>query len=80
MISIDVQKTGRNIKRLCMERGLSVKALSAHFPYQTLQAIYNWQQGKNLPSPENMLALGMILDTPLEQLYSYTQSQNDRRA
>ena len=80
MISIDVQKTGRNIKRLCTERGLSVKALSTHFPYQSLQAIYNWLQGKNLPSPENMLTLGMILDLPLEQLYYYSQSQNDRRA
>ena len=71
MIIIDLEGTGRNIKRLREELGLSVKNLAAYFPYQTPQAIYNWQQGKNLPAPENMLVLSRVFHKPMEDIYCF---------
>lgn len=71
MVSIDIVKTGRNIKRLREEHGLSVMELAQILSGQTTQAIYNWQSGKNLPTAENMIELSLIFNTPLEELYCY---------
>ena len=72
MINIDIAGTGRNIKRLREARGISVNELAANFLYSTPQAIYNWQQGKNLPEPASMLMLGKLFGIPVEQIYCYT--------
>ena len=71
MVSIDIVKTGRNIKRLRKEHGLSVLELAQRLSGQTPQAIYNWQSGRNLPTAENMIELSLIFNTPLEKLYCY---------
>lgn len=73
MFIIDNEGTGRNIKRLRQMAGLTVNELAGYFPYQSLQAIYNWQQGKNLPAPENMLMLSKLFRTPMEEIYCYEE-------
>lgn len=47
---IDPIATGKNIIRLRVERGMSVRDLQAYFGFEEPQAIYKWQQGKSLPS------------------------------
>ena len=73
MFIIKTEGTGNNIARLRQQAGLSVKELAEYFPYQSQQAIYNWQQGKNLPSPENMLMLSKLFHTPMEEIYFYEE-------
>ena len=47
---IDLAATGRNIRRLREERGLTpVRDLQAYFGFEEPQAIYKWQKGKSLP-------------------------------
>ena len=46
---IDPIATGKNIIRLRVERGMSVRDLQAYFGFEEPQAIYKWQQGKSLP-------------------------------
>ena len=50
---IDPIATGKNIIRLRVERGMSVRDLQAYFGFEEPQAIYKWQQGKSLPSVDN---------------------------
>ena len=66
--TIDMKKTGSNIEALRKERGFSVKALQEYFGFENPQAIYHWQQGKSLPSVDNLLALSKILDKRIEDI------------
>ena len=65
---IDLTATGQNIKYLREKRGLRVKDLQEYFGFEEPQAIYRWQYGKTLPSVENLFALSVILDVPMEQI------------
>lgn len=50
MAIINMEKTGKNITKLRMESGLSVRELQQIFGFATPQAIYKWQRGVVLPS------------------------------
>ena len=41
---IDPIATGKNIIRLRVERGMSVRDLQAYFGFEEPQAIYKWQE------------------------------------
>ena len=65
---IDMAATGENITRLRKERGLTVRDVQDWFGFEEPQAIYKWQQGKSLPSVDNLYALGTLLDVPMEEI------------
>ena len=65
---IDPIATGENISRLRQERGLSVRDLQAYFGCEEPQAIYKWQRGKSLPTVDNLYALGVLLEVPMEEI------------
>ena len=65
---IDPVATGRNILTLRRERGLTVRDLQAFFGFEEPQAIYRWQYGKTLPSVDNLFALSVILEVPMERI------------
>lgn len=65
---IDLVATGENIARLRKSRGLSVRDLQNWFGFEEPQAIYKWQKGKSLPTVDNLYALGMLLDVPMEEI------------
>lgn len=65
---IDLAATGQNILRLRKARGLSVRDLQNWFGFEEPQAIYKWQKGKSLPTVDNLYALGILLEVPIEQI------------
>lgn len=65
---IDMIATGRNIQRLRESSGLTVADLQEYFGFDAPQAIYRWQSGKTIPSTDNLLALGYLLDVPMESI------------
>lgn len=65
---IDLAATGRNIRRLRMERGLTVRDLQSYFGFEEPRAIYKWQKGESLPSVDNLYALGSLLEVPMEEI------------
>lgn len=65
---IDPIATGKNIIRLRIERGMSVRDLQAYFGFEEPQAIYKWQQGRSLPSVDNLYALGALFEVPMEEI------------
>ena len=65
---IDPVATGENITRLRKARGLTVRDLQDWFGFEEPQAIYKWQRGKSLPTVDNLYALGVLLDVPLEEI------------
>ena len=65
---IDLAQTGKNILRLRKAKGLSVKDLQKFFGFDEPQAIYKWQKGKSLPTVDNLFALSLILQTPMNDI------------
>ena len=65
---IDLAATGKNIVRLREAHGLSVRDLQEYFGFEMPQAIYKWQKGQSLPTVDNLLALSVILQTPMNDI------------
>ena len=66
--TIDLEATGRNITRLRIEAGLSVKDLQEIFGFATPQAIYKWQHGTALPSVDNLVLLSAVFGVPVDEI------------
>ena len=65
---IDVYATGKNIERLRKEKGFSVKDIASFMGFVEPQAVYKWQQGKALPSLDNMFALSILFQVSIEEI------------
>ena len=65
---IDLVATGDNIRRLRVERGLSVRDLQSYFGFEEPRAIYKWQKGESLPTVDNLYALGNLFEVPMDQI------------
>ncbi len=65
---IDMAATGKNILRLRKARGLSVTDVQRFFGFEAPQAVYKWQKGQCLPSVDNLFALSVLLEVPLDDL------------
>ena len=73
---IDLVATGDNIRRLRVERGLTVKDLQRFFGFEEPRAVYKWQKGETLPSVDNLYALGVLLGVPMEAILIQRQAQS----
>ena len=65
---INTVATGRNIDRLRVEAGLSVRDIQMVFGFATPQAIYKWIHGTSLPTIDNMVILAAMLDVTLDEI------------
>ena len=65
---IDLVATGNNIRRLRLERGLTVRDLQSYFGFEEPRAIYKWQKGESLPTVDNLYALGNLFEVPMDQI------------
>ena len=67
--------TGDNIRRLRLERGMTVRDLQNYFGFEEPRAIYKWQKGESLPTVDNLYALGTLFEVPMEQILIPAQVQ-----
>ena len=65
---INVRMTGRRIKCLCDEKGLSVKEVQKYLGLACFQTVYNWYSGKSLPSIDNLIVLSRLFEINLESI------------
>ena len=65
---VDTVATGRNIDRLRVEAGLSVRDMQTVFGFATPQAIYKWIRGASLPTIDNLVILAAILGVTLYEI------------
>ena len=55
--TIDTTATGKNIKRLRLERGLTVAQVAEYLGFASQQSVYHWENGTSLPSIDNLFIL-----------------------
>lgn len=65
---INLEKTGQNIKSMREKKGMSVQKLADFMEFEAVQAVYNWQTGKSLPSLENLKILSELFNKPMEEI------------
>ena len=68
---IDMVKTGANIMQIRQHAGISVRDLQIMLGFTTPQAIYKWQQGKALPTVDNLVALSCICNVRIDEILIY---------
>ena len=74
---VNAIETGKNIKRLREEKGITVRELQKIFGFDTPQAVYRWQRGETLPCLDNLLVLAKILDVQVEDLIIQNRNENE---
>ena len=67
-LSIQPAETGKQIKRLLLENGYTIREIQGAFGFENPQAIYKWISGKSLPSLDNFIILSRILHTSIEDI------------
>ncbi len=70
--TIDLVKTGQNIRNLRVKAGLSVKDLQEIFGFSTPQALYKWQNGAALPTMDNMVVLAAVFGVKMDDILVVT--------
>ena len=67
---INLRKTGENITRMRKEAGITVRELQLMLGFTNPQAIYSWQNGRCLPTVDNLIILASILGTTIDEIIS----------
>lgn len=67
-VEIDMKQTGKRIKCLCEQRGITVKHIQEKLQIGAFQSVYNWFEGKTLPSLDNMYRLSKLLNVSMDDI------------
>lgn len=67
-LSIQQKETGKQIKKLLVENGYTVKDVQSAMGFENPQAIYKWISGRSLPSLDNFVILSRLLHTSIEDI------------
>ncbi len=62
------KETGRQIKKLLVENGYTVKDVQNAMGFENPQAVYKWISGRSLPSLDNFVILSRLLHTSIEDI------------
>lgn len=65
---IDQVETGANIRRLRIERGITVSQIQKYLELETPRSIFKWQSGATLPSIDNLLGLSVLLKVSINEI------------
>ena len=65
---IDVYKTGQNIRRIMLKKGMTVRDVQEYLGLSAPQSIYHWFDGRSLPTVDNLYALSGLFQMPVDLL------------
>lgn len=65
---IDLQATGDQIKRLRKLSGFSVHEVQQVFGFEYPQAVYAWEQGKSIPTIDNLVVLSQLFKVEVGEI------------
>lgn len=65
---LSIEGTGKKIKRLMKQKGVTPHRVAAMLGFPYVQTMYNWFAGRNLPTLDNLVALAYILGVKMDDL------------
>lgn len=79
MYRISKVETGRRLRKLMNWYGVTVREVQEEMELESPQAIYKWLNGRALPSTENLLILGRLLNVSMEDMLVVEQDSLGKR-
>ena len=77
---INMRDTGINLRRLMDKRGISVKDVKDYLSLTSIQSVYNWLNGINMPTIDNLYALSQMLDVSIDEIVRGNKSIKTQQA
>ncbi len=77
MYRISKVETGKKIRKLMNRYGVTVREVQEEMELESPQAVYKWLNGRAIPSTENLLILGKLLNVPMEDMLVLEQDSID---
>ncbi len=65
---IDLKETGKNLRRIMDRRGISAKEVQQYLNLASVQSVYNWCNGINMPTIDNLYALSQLFRVPIDTI------------
>ena len=65
---INKRETGVNLRRIMDRRGVTVKDVKEYLQLTSVQSVYNWCSGLNMPTIDNLYALSQLLQVPIDAI------------
>ena len=66
--TINLRETGINIHRIMDKRGITPKDIKEFLNLGSAQTVYNWFNGLNMPTVDNLYALSQFLQVPIDEI------------
>ena len=66
--TINLRETGVNLRRIMDKRGIAPKDIKDYLNLGSVQTIYNWCNGLNMPTVDNLYALSQLLRVPIDEI------------
>ena len=66
--TINLRETGVNLHRIMDKRGITPKEIKEFLNLGSIQTVYNWFNGLNMPTVDNLYALSQFLQVPIDEI------------
>ena len=65
---INLRETGINLRRIMDKRGIEPKDVQKYLNLASTQSVYNWCNGLNMPTVDNLYALSQLLQVSIDEI------------
>ena len=65
--TINLRETGINLHRIMDKRGITRKDIKEFLNLGSIQTVYNWCNGLNMPTVDNLYALSQLLQVSIDE-------------
>ena len=66
--TINLRETGINLQRIMDNRGITPKDIKEFLNLGSIQTVYNWCNGLNMPTVDNLYALSQLLRVSIDEI------------
>ena len=68
MTHVDTKATGKNIRRLMENANMTPYDIQDIMGFTTVQAIYKWFRGENMPTLDNLIILAATFGVTIDEI------------
>ena len=65
---IDMKETGKNIKKLRSESGITVKEFTRYLGMENTNSVYRWFRGEAMPTLDHMYAISVLFGVSMNEI------------
>lgn len=81
--TIDMKATGNRIWQIMKRKDITVKDVQRYLNLSSVQSVYHWLNGRNMPTIDNLYALSALFGMPVDDMLignrpSFLSVRNER--